>query len=283
MEKKPFEYAHLPHYLSLGAGVQSSTLALMYATGELEPMPKAAIFADTQAEPASVYKWLDWLEKQLPFPVHRVTFRSLQQEVLTMRTTEDGRLYSRSDVPIYTLNVETGQKGAIPNRSCTRDYKIRPINKFLRKEVGIKRGEKEPQCVSVIGISLDEIRRMKPSRDKWVTLRWPLIEKRITRNSCKDWMAAHGYPEPPRSACVFCPYHANSEWRRLQVEEPEEFDRAVKFERKLQETKKESVNFVAMPFLHNSCKPLDQIDFRSDVERGQQLLWDDECEGMCGV
>ena len=66
-----FEHEHLPHYLSLGAGVQSSTLALMYALGELEPMPKAAIFADTQAEPASVYKWLDWLEKQLPYPVYR--------------------------------------------------------------------------------------------------------------------------------------------------------------------------------------------------------------------
>jgi hypothetical protein len=51
----------LPHYLSLGAGVQSSTLALMAAHGEITPMPVAAIFADTQAEPASVYRWLDWL------------------------------------------------------------------------------------------------------------------------------------------------------------------------------------------------------------------------------
>ena len=57
------------HVLSLGAGVQSSTLALMAAKGEVGPMPTAAIFADTQAEPASVYKWLDWLEAQLPFPV----------------------------------------------------------------------------------------------------------------------------------------------------------------------------------------------------------------------
>ncbi len=57
------------HILSLGAGVQSSTLALMAAAGEVSPMPTAAIFADTQDEPASVYKWLDWLEKQLPFPV----------------------------------------------------------------------------------------------------------------------------------------------------------------------------------------------------------------------
>lgn len=44
-----------PHIISLGAGVQSSTLALMAAAGEIAPMPVAAIFADTQDEPASVY------------------------------------------------------------------------------------------------------------------------------------------------------------------------------------------------------------------------------------
>jgi 3'-phosphoadenosine 5'-phosphosulfate sulfotransferase (PAPS reductase)/FAD synthetase len=57
------------HLISLGGGVQSSTMALMAAHGEISPMPKAAIFADTQAEPKSVYTWLDWLKPQLPFPV----------------------------------------------------------------------------------------------------------------------------------------------------------------------------------------------------------------------
>jgi hypothetical protein len=37
--------------LSLGAGVQSSTMALMAAKGEIIPMPDCAIFADTGAEP----------------------------------------------------------------------------------------------------------------------------------------------------------------------------------------------------------------------------------------
>ena len=36
------------HIISLGAGVQSSTMALMAACGEITPMPTAAIFADTQ-------------------------------------------------------------------------------------------------------------------------------------------------------------------------------------------------------------------------------------------
>lgn len=278
-----FEYGHLPHYLSLGAGVQSSTLALMYAAGELEPMPKAAIFADTQAEPASVYRWLDWLERQLPFPVHRVSHGNLASEVLAMRTTKDGRKFSRSDIPLFTLNEDTGSVGKVMNRACTKDYKILPINKFLRREVKIKRGEKSPQCVSVIGISLDEMKRMKPSRDKWVVCRWPLVEQRIRRQQCLQWMEERGYPMPPRSACVFCPYHNNAEWRRLQTEEPEEFDRAVQFEKQLQAVKRNTDNFRTTPYLHRSCKPLNEIDFRTDVERGQQLLWDDECEGMCGV
>ena len=38
------------HILSLGAGVQSSTMALMSARGDL-PKPDAAIFADTGHEP----------------------------------------------------------------------------------------------------------------------------------------------------------------------------------------------------------------------------------------
>ena len=44
-------------------------MALMFAKGELTPMPDAAIFADTGAEPQYVYDWLDWLEKILFFVV----------------------------------------------------------------------------------------------------------------------------------------------------------------------------------------------------------------------
>lgn len=44
--------------LSLGAGVQSTTLALMAAHGEIGPMPDCAIFADTGWEPKAVYEHL---------------------------------------------------------------------------------------------------------------------------------------------------------------------------------------------------------------------------------
>lgn len=47
--------------LSLGAGVQSTTLLLMACHGEFDEQPVEAIFADTGWEPAAVYRHLDWL------------------------------------------------------------------------------------------------------------------------------------------------------------------------------------------------------------------------------
>jgi 3'-phosphoadenosine 5'-phosphosulfate sulfotransferase (PAPS reductase)/FAD synthetase len=67
--------------LSLGAGVQSTTLALMAAAGEIEA-PDCAIFADTGWEPKAVYQHLDRLERCLPFPVHRVSKGNLRDDVI---------------------------------------------------------------------------------------------------------------------------------------------------------------------------------------------------------
>ena len=277
-------------FLSLGAGVQSSAMALMAAQGEITPAPNAAVFADTQAEPDEVYKWLDWLtaaiqETPHPFPVLKVSQGDLEAEALTMRVTKDGRKFSKTDIPLFTKNAD-GSKGMIPNRSCTRDYKIRPIRKLVKEMAGIKRGQKEITVTQWIGISWDEVQRMKETREAWWQNRWPLIELRMTRNECLQWMTANGYPEPPRSACVFCPYRHNREWRRLKNEDPAGFARAVEFDEKLREMKKNTANFQTEPYLHESLLPLSQIDFSNDFDRGQLPLWQDfnnECEGMCGV
>jgi hypothetical protein len=269
--------------ISLGGGVQSSAMALMASCGELGPMPDCAVFADTQDEPASVYRWLDWLEPKLAFPVYRVTKGSLSEQSLKMKYTKDGRAFSKTNIPFFTKSVD-GEFGMIPFRSCTVDFKIGPILKFIRKHCGIKRGQKHPTVTSWIGISLDEQQRMKDSRDPWVVNRWPLIEKRIDRNQCVRWMLERGYPEPPKSACRYCPFHSNKEWRRIKTEEPEEFALAVQFEKDIQRVKSDTAKFRTTPYLHASRKPLDEIDFRNDIDHGQQTFgFMDECEGMCGV
>lgn len=278
----------LPIYISLGAGVQSSTMALMAAKGELPGSDRVqgCIFADTQDEPQSVYTWLDWLEKQLPWPLYKVTNGKISSDSLLTKIGKEGQAYQKTTLPVYTLD-DAGVSSKISHRSCTVDYKIMPIMKKLRQLMKVKRGQKTPVVVQWIGISLDEMQRMKPSRERWAVCEWPLVAGRMTRRHCLEWMEKNGYPTPPRSSCVFCPFHRNTEWRRLQTEEPEAFQAAVEFEKKLQKIKLESSKLRATPFLHKSCKPLETIDFRSDVERGQNLLfddsWNDECEGMCGV
>lgn len=276
------------NFLSLGAGVQSSTIALMAAHGEITPMPDAAIFADTQAEPASVYRWLEWLEGQLPFPVHRVTRGDMTQESLVIKQRKNGNgFWSKSLIPAYIENKD-GSRG-IMGRQCTYSYKVEQLERAVRRLGQVKRGQKQITVTQWIGISWDEIQRIKPSRVAWSQHRWPLVEKRMGRRDCLKWMESHGYPKPPRSACVYCPFHSDDEWRRLRDEEPDEFERAVRFEKDLQAVKAKTERMRGIPFLHPSLIPLDQVDFRTDIERGQLSLWLDEqsfgneCEGMCGV
>lgn len=273
---------HLPQYLSLGAGVQSSTLALMAATGEVGPMPNGAIFADTLAEPASVYKWLDWLEKQLPFPVYRVTKGSLTEDSVKIhkRTRREG-VRVQGLIPAFVLKQD-GTTGIL-GRTCTADYKVQQIVRKLRELESVKRGEKNIQLVQWIGISSDEATRMKPSRDAWAAIRWPLIELGMTRHHCLEWMKKRRFPIPPRSACVYCPFNSDAEWRRLRDKEPEEFAKAVIFERDLQKAHAVDDCRKGVPFLHSSAIPLDKVDFSTDEDHGQQMLFQNECEGMCGV
>jgi hypothetical protein len=266
------------NFLSLGAGVQSSTLALMAAHGEIGPMPDAAIFADTQAEPESVYRWLDWLEKQLPFPVYRVSAGNLTETSLRVRTSgRSGETYLSHNVPAYTINSD----GSLGNyrRQCTDKHKLVPLT---RKTDELRNGE---DCTVWIGISYDEIQRMKPSHRKGVQHRWPLIELEMRREKCIEWMEAKGYPKPPRSACTYCPYHSNREWRRIRDEDAQSWQDAINYEKALQATASGVPRLDGVPFLHPSRVPLDQVDLR-DPDENQMQLWnhmDNECEGMCGV
>jgi hypothetical protein len=95
------------------------------------------------------------------------------------------------------------------------------------------------------------------------------------------WMSRNGFPQPPRSSCVFCPFHSDEEWRKLTADE---LRFSAEFERKFQAVHANpSVDnrLNGVPFLHRSCKPIDQVEF-SNHEKGQSL-WGNECEGMCGV
>ncbi len=254
--------------ISLGAGVQSTTLALMAARGDL-PMPDCAIFADTGWEPKAVYTHLDWLETQLPFPVHRVERGNIRDDLL--RCAEG----HWADVPAFVKNPD-GSVGLI-NRQCTKQYKIRPIRQKVRQLLGIERKKSPdyPIAEQWIGISTDESIRMKPSMEAWQINVFKLIEKQMSRRACLSWLEERQYPRPPKSSCVGCPFHDNSQWLALT---PDEFAEAVQIDYAIRNSRSKG-----QLFLHRQCVPLDQVDFSTAEDRGQLNLFLNECEGMCGV
>lgn len=262
--------------ISLGAGVQSTTVALLAARGELTPMPDCAIFADTQAEPGAVYRHLEWLEGELPFPVHRVTAGDLGADI--EESTRGGRY---AGAPFFTTS-ETGRAGRL-RKICTVEYKVEPLEREQRRLLGFEKGQRiagKARAEVWIGISMDEIGRAKPAKTPWVTKRFPLIELRWSRADCLRWLAEQGYPEPPRSACVFCPNHSNHEWKLLRDNDPDGWSRALEIDDLIRGGVRGTTEDL---YLHRQLVPLQEADLRSAEEMGQQTLWDDECEGMCGV
>lgn len=257
--------------LSLGAGVQSTTLALMAASGELGDMPDAAIFADTGWEPKHVYDHLDRLEKALPFPLYRVSQGNLRQDIESA-SNSTGQKFAA--IPWF-MRMNDGSI-AMGRRQCTAEYKLRPIQ---RKVVELHDGKRPKGGTEMwIGISTDEAIRMKPSRVQYIVNRWPLIERRMNRNDCKRWLERHGW-DAPKSSCIGCPFHSNHHWRELKQNHPDEWADALAVDEIIRNQPK-SKN---QQFVHRSCVPLVDVDLRSDSEIGQGDLFGNECEGMCGV
>ena len=276
--------------LSLGAGVQSSVLALLLSQSDPRLMelgyskPDAAIFADTGWEPEYVYAHLSWLEEQLEFPLIRVSSGDIRANLRKGLTASGHRFV---DVPFYLVDQD-GKKGML-RRQCTNHYKIAPIYKRIRKLAGGRRGRPFPQDRHVemwLGISLDEVGRMKPSREPWVNHRWPLVDLRMTRRDCTDWFASQ-YPGRtlPRSACVICPYRSDEHWLELKRSEPDSYHAAVKFDRWLRNSTTNPVRELlnGRPYLHSARRPLATVIAEKERDPDSINHFNEECEGLCGV
>lgn len=205
--------------VSLGAGVQSSAMLLMAAAGEFDDLehgrPELAIFADTQWEPPGVYEWLGALRLDVyrhGIEIATVTAGNLRDDVVRFAAGEGARYAS----PPFYVRAPNGDGQAILRRQCTKDYKLTPIWHELRRR---GYGPRHP-VEQWVGISLDEVQRMKPSRLQWASTFYPLIEKRLSRHDCATWLLEHGYPIPVKSACIGCPYHDNATWRRMKLDRP---------------------------------------------------------------
>ena len=167
---------------------------------------------------------------------------------------------------------------AMGRRQCTKEYKLYPIRRKVREMLG---GKTPKGGASIwIGISTDEATRMKPASVQYTVNRWPLIEAKMNRNDCLRWLERNGYPVAPKSACIGCPFHSDEAHGATCGMQAGRVARA-----QLISTAaiRQQPGFRGQQFMHRSMVPLTEVDLSTAEDRGQLNLFNNECEGMCGV
>jgi hypothetical protein len=254
--------------LSLGAGVQSTTLLLQSCKGEL-PKLDAAVFADPQWEGEATYRHLDWLTAEAAkagIPVLRTTAGDIREVTLAAAKDDDKRWAS---LPFFVL-LSSGDVGRI-RRQCTSEYKIAAVEGVIRKDIlGLRHRQVAPRdsVEQWIGFSSDEMRRIRKDRNHWRELVYPLVyaldhpeiafrEPMFSRRACEAWLRQH-YPclRVPKSACIGCPFRKNEEWAKMKVHRPQEWEEACAFDEGIREFS----GLRGKAFLHQSCTPLRTAD-----------------------
>ncbi|WP_242454263.1 phosphoadenosine phosphosulfate reductase family protein [Bailinhaonella thermotolerans] len=251
--------------LSLGAGVQSSTLLLLAVEGAI-PRFDAAIFADTGWEPREVYAHLDRMEQtaaRVGIPILRVSTGNLRTDLLNPTRPS-------AYLPLFVRNPD-GTRGLLA-RQCTHNYKIRPIKAKIRELLGYPHPRRVPPGVfaeQAIGISLEEIHRAKDADVRYLRNVFPLLNLGWTRADCHAVLTAKGWPDVPKSACLGCPFHGNTAWRRIRDTDPDAWAELLDFDAAIRHGLPRTRAMGRPPrgtfYLHRSCRPLAQASLDDDT------------------
>ena len=255
--------------ISLGLGVQSTAMYLMSSLGYID-RADYAIFADPGAELPDTYKlWdylNDWAKYNKGIPLIKKK-KSLYKDIIKGQNSTGQKW---SSIPAF------GESGGMIRRQCTKEYKIDVVVKEIRKLHGLKKYQRMKPTTLYLGISLDEIQRMKESRLPNITYEYPLIDKRITRSDCIKFLEERSFHDVKKSSCVFCPYHNNSQWRYIKQNYPEEWIKIIQVDAAIRDSSKRGKD--DQLYLHRTLEPINEAYLQED----QEDLFMCE-EGYCGI
>jgi hypothetical protein len=275
--------------ISLGLGVQSTAIYFMSSSGQL-PRCDYAIFSDPGREKKETMDYLvflqNWQKSNNGIPIIVVNDKNLFTDLLANTNSSQNRFAS---IPAFTKD-ENGNSGML-RRQCTNEYKIAQVDKAIKAIYGLSKKARFPKTEIWIGITLDERARMTvPERQKWKILTYPFCGYQVdytgkavryeqqkfvmTRNDLLNWYKSNNLPIPVKSSCIFCPFQSDVNWLELKRNHPEDFADAVKIDKVVRDSSKRGIQQPI--YLHNSCKPLDEVQF--DALQGN--LWGD-CGPFC--
>lgn len=242
--------------LSYGGGTQSAAIAVLILQGKV-PKPDVVVFADTGRELSTTWDYM----AEVTGPA-LATIGLEIQVVGTEWSRYDLMKSGRNLLPAYT--TQGGSVGKLPTY-CSNEWKQRPVRRWLR-------AHNYNDCDVWLGISTDEIERMKDSGLKWYRHVYPLIELAPTsRAGCVALVENFGWPTPPKSRCWMCPNQGVDAWRQMRRDQPDEFRQAVELEAEHRQTDKHW-------FLHQAAIPLVEA---VDLSEAQRSLFDGCDSGYC--
>ncbi|MEN9373026.1 MAG: hypothetical protein RIR79_578 [Pseudomonadota bacterium] len=231
---------------SCGGGVQSTAIAALICSGKL-PKPDLSLIVDTTRERSTTW---DYLERWTIPALQAVGVRLERVSAADFASTDlfEGEA-NRLLIPAYTLGTsDTG--GKLMNQCSTR-WKRYVAQRWARS-VGVKDAQ------VWMGISTDELRRVRVSHEKWWQHAYPLVDLRVNRADCFGMVRSMGWAEPPKSSCWMCPHMRDAEWRDMRLSVPSDFQKAVALEIQMQKT-------MPRAFLHRSMRSISSLSFDSST------------------
>lgn len=245
---------------SCGGGTQSGAIAALIGMGKL-PTPDIAFMADTGYEKTGTWPFVEaFIRPQLA----RV---AVDLQIIESADFGGNQLFGGADDHSPLMPGFTTQGGAIGKLSafCSGTWKRDVGERFLRS-LGVATAR------NWIGISLDEIRRVRKQRRQWLELWYPLIfAVPMRRIECVELIRSAGWSGPiPRSACYMCPNMGDAEWIDLKMNSPEDFAAACAVEA---EVRAVDPHF----YCHASCRPLPDVDFFAQ----SSMFAERDCTGGC--
>tara|TARA_R100001463_G_C3513790_1_gene220202 strand:+ start:64 stop:900 length:837 start_codon:yes stop_codon:yes gene_type:complete len=262
----------MPRYkstiLSYGGGTNSTALLIEWINRGKDL--DAVIFADTGSEQPYTYQFIESYikpyckEKKIPFET--VTYKAGPRvKAVQKGDWEEGQVVTIYDWYAYSRSVPSVWK-----RSCTDNFKIIPITRLVK--------EKYPDSIELIGIDAGETHRAKqvedPETGEMIYLypdkKYPLIEWGIDREGCRKIITDHGWPNPKKSGCYFCPFQSKKDWIKLYHDSPYLFNKSLELETN-------NKRFPEFPLFNKKPNRLDWL--KREIETQTNLLdYAEACE-----
>lgn len=259
--------------INFSGGVQSTALVYMVLRGEL-PLPVSlsnvvVLTADPGMEMTGTYETVRQVQaacEEAGVRAYTVEGPSLYEDL-----TRDPAP-TRLDNPPYFVRKGSGEKPGRLRQKCTRQYKIRPMNRAVRDELRLRgipvRGPRAHGVVEKwIGFPLDEVHRFSMPDNDYERFKFPLADLRMTKADVKSWLEKQGLPVPGRSVCAACFANTPAFFCRMKDNDPEAWAKAVAVDTAVR--RHPAMAGMGAIFVSDTMRPLASIVGSDDADRDE--------------